>query len=150
MIRRIAGSYEVDQHLREDLWQEIVLAIWQALPKFRGDASIKTFIARIAHNRSISHVAREVKRNRQALLDENIADDSPTPEEASDKNARRRALERIVRTLPIPQREIITLALEGFNHAEIADTFGISVNNATVRYHRAKAALMERIQKTHD
>ena len=48
LISRIAMSYEADPALREDLTQQIFLAVWQALPSYRADASLKTFIARIA------------------------------------------------------------------------------------------------------
>ena len=57
LISRIAMSYEADPTLREDLTQQIFLAVWQALPSYRGDSSLKTFIARVAQNRSISFVA---------------------------------------------------------------------------------------------
>jgi RNA polymerase sigma-70 factor, ECF subfamily len=60
MIKRIAMSYEARPHLAEDLVQEIYLAIWRALPSFRGDASLRTFVARIATNRAVTHVMRAV------------------------------------------------------------------------------------------
>ena len=42
MIWRICGSYEADAEKRRDLHQEALVAIWRALPKFRGDAKAKT------------------------------------------------------------------------------------------------------------
>ena len=56
LVSRIAMTYEADPALREDLTQQIFLAVWQALPSYRADASLKTFIARIAQNRAISFV----------------------------------------------------------------------------------------------
>ena len=38
-LRRAAGAYEFDPARREDLFQDICLALWQALPRFRGEAS---------------------------------------------------------------------------------------------------------------
>ena len=61
MITRIASSHEAEPHLAEDLVQDIYFAIWRALPSFRGDASLRTFVARIAANRAVTHVARAVK-----------------------------------------------------------------------------------------
>ena len=54
-IRRMASSYERDAARRQDLVQDIWLALWQALPGFRGDSSERTFVFRIAHNRGVSH-----------------------------------------------------------------------------------------------
>lgn len=147
MIRRIAAAHEVCPHLREDLVQEIVLALWQALPNYRGEAGLRTFVARVAQNRAIGHAAREARRPKAAALDEGHAEETPSPEQATDAQMRRWMLERTVRSLPVGQREIIALALEGFSHAEIAETLGIGVNAATVRYHRAKAALIARMKE---
>ena len=56
-ISRLAFSYEAVASVREELVQEIALAIWQALAHFRGDCSERTFVYRIAHNRGLTHVA---------------------------------------------------------------------------------------------
>ena len=50
-------------------------------------------------------------------------------------------LQDAVRRLPLSQRQAVTLALEGFSHAEIADALGITANSVGVRLNRAKAAL---------
>src|SRR5579859_7014745 len=55
---RLTACYESDSQAREDLLQEILLAIWRALPSFRGDCSEKTFALRVAHNRCLTHVWR--------------------------------------------------------------------------------------------
>src|SRR5918992_4725752 len=72
LISRIAMSYEADPTLREDLVQQIFLAVWQALPSYRADASLKTFIARIAQNRAISFVARQVRQGPVAEMPEQL------------------------------------------------------------------------------
>ena len=57
-LARIAGAYERDRALRDDLVQEIAAAVWKALPSLSDPAKLKPFVFRIAHNRSVSHVAR--------------------------------------------------------------------------------------------
>src|SRR5688572_51114 len=73
MLARIAGSYESERARRDDLLQEITVAVWRALPSWRGDASLRTFAARVAHNRAIDHLARE-KRAQGAELDDHHPD----------------------------------------------------------------------------
>lgn len=46
LLSRIAASYEANAALRDDLLQDTALALWKALPKWRGDAALKTFVAR--------------------------------------------------------------------------------------------------------
>jgi DNA-directed RNA polymerase specialized sigma24 family protein len=47
MIRRIAAAHESNASAREDVVQEILCAIWRALPNFRGEGSLRAFIARV-------------------------------------------------------------------------------------------------------
>ena len=141
MIGRIARSYEANPARAEELVQEIFLAVWQALPSFRGEANIRSFIARIAHNRAISHVAREVRAPKSFPLDEAMASTAPTPEDTAAASNAREKLEAAVQRLPLNQKLVVTLALEGFTPEEVADVLGITASAASVRLHRAKTAL---------
>lgn len=143
MLGRIVASYEADPALQQELMQEVSLALWQALRKYRGDGSLKAYAARIAQNRCISHVAKAVKAPRQTVLDEALPSASEGPEEMASREQQRLVLMKAVRQLPLPLRQVTTLALEGFSHKEIADTLDISENNAMVRFSRAKTALRD-------
>jgi DNA-directed RNA polymerase specialized sigma24 family protein len=57
-LSRLAASYTNTLSDRDDLLQEIAVAVWQALPRFRGESSERTFVYRIAHNRAITYLAR--------------------------------------------------------------------------------------------
>ena len=146
LISRIAMSYEADPGLREDLVQQIFLAIWQALPSYRADASLKTFIARIAQNRAISFVAKQVRQGPVAEIPEGIESDDPDPEQSAIEASERKRLLEATRKLPLPQREVIILVLEGFGYAEIADMLSIAPNALALRLSRAKAALKKMLE----
>jgi len=141
MLGRIVASYEADPAQQQEVLQEISLALWQALPKFRGDGSLKAFVARVAQNRAVSHVAKSAGQPRRSELDENLACVADGPEATLEKEQQRLMLLEAVRGLPLNLRQVTTLALEGFSHREIAETLGISENNAMVRFARAKEAL---------
>jgi RNA polymerase sigma-70 factor (ECF subfamily) len=141
LISRIALSFEADTALRRELVQDILLAVWLALPAFRGDSSLKTFVASIAQKRSISHVTRRTREPRQVELTAELASSMPPPDEVAMSNDMKKQLVQSIQRLPIPQREAIVLSLEGFSHGEIADVLGISVNAAMLRLQRAKTAL---------
>ena len=148
LIARVARSYESDRGRAEELVQDIHVAIWQALPKFRGEANVRTFIARIAQNRAITHVTREARRPRSAPLEEIVdvlPSDGAGPEDAAAETETRRRLQRAVGELPLALRLTVTLALEGFSPDEVATVLGISASAASVRLHRAKAALMHKL-----
>ena len=147
LISRIAMSYEADPTLREDLTQQIFLAVWQALPSYRADASLKTFIARIAQNRAISYVARAVRLPPTAEMSERVETHEPNPEQSAIESNERRLLLEATRRLPLPQREVIILVLEGFSYAEIADMLSIAPNALALRLSRAKAALKKMLEQ---
>lgn len=142
---RAAGCYEARAADREDLHQEIWLAVWKALPRFRDECSERTFLFRIAHNRGLTHAWR--RRPASLELDEagEVADPGPGPEEDLEAARRREGLARAVRSLPPPQRQVCALSLEGLTHREIADVVGITENNVAVRLSRARDALRRRL-----
>lgn len=145
-ISRMAYSYESAAGIREDLVQEIALAIWQALPHFRGECSERTFVFRIAHNRGLTHVWRR-RPPQQSLEDleeiDEPVDPRPHPEEQAVQTNQRARLMSAIQALPVTHRQIIVLMLEGLSHAEIGEVLGITENNVAVRLTRARKVLKD-------
>ena len=102
---------------------------------------------KIAHNRAITHVSKEASRPRSVELDERLPDPETTPDEAAEQDEARGRLERAVAQLPLGQRLVVTLALEGFSPDEIAQVLGIQVSAASVRLHRAKTSLQQLLEE---
>lgn len=149
LLSRIALAYEGDPSQREDLKQEMILAIWRALPSFRGQSSVKTYVASIAQKRAVTHVSRQRRIPATEELGEEVPSGGPQPDEAAIASDRRSRLLAAVRMLSAAQRETATLMLEGFSFAEIADTLGITTNAAMLRCQRAKASLVEQMGGGH-
>ncbi|HUK36718.1 MAG TPA: sigma-70 family RNA polymerase sigma factor, partial [Vicinamibacterales bacterium] len=141
MIKRIAASHEMRPHLAEELVQDIYLAIWKALPSFREDASLRTFVARIATNRAVTHVVRALKRPPATALPEDLRASGDSPETKAIAQDRQAHLLAAVRQLPLAYRETVMLALEGLAPKEVADVLGISANAVAIRLSRGKELL---------
>ncbi len=146
-IMRLAASYTNARSDRDDLVQEIALALWQALPRFRGECSERTFLFRIAHNRGIAWLARMRSRRAESGEPVEVSDPTPDPESELAQEQRNRNLRRAVRRLPVPFRQVVTLTLEGLNYREIAEVLGISETNAGVRLTRARQMLREMLEE---
>ena len=142
---RVIASYAPPGAEREDLAQEVMVAVWQALPRFRGQGSPRSFVLRIAHNRGLSHAWRRRKQPEPEPPD--VPDPRPGADEQVASSQRAEQFLRHVRTLPLGQREVLTLALEGLAHAEIAAIVGITVENVAVRLGRAREALRRSIEQ---
>lgn len=141
-IRRLCDSYERDPSRRQDLVQDIWLAVWQALTRFRDDCSERTFVFRIAHNRAVSHIQHWQRRRTDPLEDDApIAATGPDPEHSLSQQQRRDRLQAVVQALPLGLQQVVVLTLEGLSNAEVADIIGISENNVAVRMTRARAQL---------
>ncbi|WP_444937976.1 RNA polymerase sigma factor [Microbulbifer sp. JMSA002] len=140
-ISRIARSYVRTTAEHEDLLQEIWLGLWRALPSFRGDASLKTFVYRIAHNRCVTEIAR---RKPQHAGEEELMTLPDNQEGPDERLAEERKSERLliaVKKLPLGLRQTLTLRLEGLSYMEISEVLGISESNIAVRLNRAKERL---------
>jgi RNA polymerase sigma factor (sigma-70 family) len=141
-LSRVAWGYVDGAADHDDLLQDILVAIWQALPRFRRDASERTFVFRIAHNRGCTFAAR--RRHHEPLNDDApIADPRPGPDEALDDARRRERFARAIRTLPDVQRQAVLLRLEGFSLSEIAALQATSEANVSVRLTRGRDRLRE-------
>jgi RNA polymerase sigma-70 factor, ECF subfamily len=147
-LRRVASSYEANAAGREDLFQEIALALWRALPGFRGDCSMRTFVFRIAHNRALTHVWRRGAATLDVVAAEHVIDTAASPETQAARRQQRERLDDAIRGLPVVHRQTLMLALEDLSHAEIASVLGISENAVAVRLTRARQALRETLGVT--
>jgi RNA polymerase sigma-70 factor (ECF subfamily) len=140
-LGRLASSYAGSTGERDDLMQEIALALWQALPRFRGESSERTFLFRIAHNHCINHIVRRRPTESLQHLELDPEDESRPIEAVLGAVQESEQLVAAVRRLPLIQREVVVLALEDMDYAEIAAVLGISESNVGVRLNRARATL---------
>jgi len=145
-ISRLAFGYETVASVREELVQDIALAIWQALAHFPGECSERTFVYRIAHNRGLSHVWK--RRPPHQPLDEIEESDQPIdprphPEEQVAQTDQRVRLMSAIQSLPVVHRQMIVLMLGGLSHVQMAEVLGITENNVAVRLNRARNMLKD-------
>lgn len=146
-LSRLAGSYTNTTSDRDDLLQETAFAIWQALPKFRGESSERTFVFRIAHNRAITYLSRRREQHTDALEEIDVRDPAPGPESEYSRRQRAEKLQQAVRGLPLMYRQVILLTLEGLGYKEISGVLGISESNVGVRLTRARQLLHDALEK---
>jgi RNA polymerase sigma factor (sigma-70 family) len=140
VIGRAARSYARTSAEREDLEQDIALALWRALPGFRGECSEHAFVLRVAHNQALSFLTRRRARLYEPLAEE-PASEAPDPELVAGLSERMRAVFGAIHALPPARRQVLVLGLEGLSHEQIGEVLGISTGNVAVRVNRARAEL---------
>ncbi len=141
VLERVAWGYVDNASDRDDLMQEVLTALWRALPRFRGESSERTFVLRVAHNRGITFAIRH-RRRFEGLPDEGqLPDPAPLAEERLIAEQRRDRLFQAIRRLPEAQRQAVMLRLEGLSQREIAELQQTTETNVGVRLTRARRAL---------
>jgi RNA polymerase sigma factor (sigma-70 family) len=143
MVARICASYERDRDLARELAQDVWFAIWRALPHYRADATLKTFVARIAQFRAISHVTKRAREPFSETLTESRHPEQPAPEHDAIAAGERNRVLRAVQELPLVYRQPVILTLEDFSPGDIATMLGLNANAVAVRLTRARALLRE-------
>lgn len=147
LARRLVG----DPHLAADVAQEALIRAWRALPKFRGDARLSTWLHRITVNTAWTHKKR-AKRHSGPSIDDYMELAAPEgadhPAVAGEILELRGRLRSALDRLPDGQRQVVVLKdVYGWSHAEIAENMGISVTAAKVRLHRARARLVKDLEE---
>lgn len=150
-LARLARGYEPDPHLREDLLQEIHLAIWLSLSSYAGRCSLRTWAYRVAHNTAVSRVTRRRRRAPAFLsLDELSEPQAPPLPDTADLDTTRATLTELIQSLAPLERQIILLYLEELDAASIAEIVGLTEGNIATKVHRIKRVLAQRFHSRNE
>jgi RNA polymerase sigma-70 factor (ECF subfamily) len=141
-ILRICSVYAGDPEDRKDLFQDVALNIWKALPSFRKEATIDTWLYRICLNVCMQH-ALKLKRTKHNTIDIDgikISDDSNIYNNM--ENAERiKQLYSCIAQLNEADKLLITLFLEDLPYKIMSDITGFTENHIAVKLNRVKKKL---------
>jgi RNA polymerase sigma-70 factor, ECF subfamily len=156
-LARLVGEAEA-----EDVTQEVFLKISRALPSFRGESQLSTWIYRIARNAALDRLrAPSFKRAaNDGRMDEpglgewasedpeaRAVDEGPSLEELACRKERYDCYRGLIRELPVHYRTIVELSeLEDMAAGEIADLLGLSAGAVKIRLHRGRVKLLEELK----
>ena len=131
---------------RNDLLQEVLLAVWKSIPAFRGQARPTTYLYRVCHNAALLWIRTE-KNYRRRL--ERFGALTP---EAFDTDADALTDERLaklysaIRQLKPLERSLILMSLDGLSYREMATVLGLSESNVGVKLNRIKNQLTQTLK----
>lgn len=141
-----------------DVSQEVFVKLWQSLPTFRGECSIKSYLMKLTKNASLDLLRRRSRRQSESLTVENdkgeetqldIPDTSveSNPAEAYLKEERIRKVREGIMKLDEAERQIIVMRdMEDMPYSDMASALGISEGTVKSRLHRARSALKKILQ----
>jgi len=142
LIAKVCYMYATDSEHFKDLFQETQINIWQALDRFRGEASVSTWIYRITINTCISCFRQTRRHAATMLLDPSemlaIADIATDDHEHA---ACLREMYTLINSLPALDKALIMMWLDEKSYQEIADVTGLTRTNVAARLSRCKQRL---------
>jgi RNA polymerase sigma-70 factor (ECF subfamily) len=140
-----------------DTAQEVLLKMYRALPKFRGEAAFSTWVYRITVNTCRDMLRRSYKQKEGLLIDfgegdeegegrRDVADYSYIPEKILIDKEAENYLQALITGLSPKYRMVITLReISGLGYQEIADTLDISIGTVKSRLSRARKCMQEQV-----
>ncbi len=146
-LGRLARAYERDADRQRDLLQDIHFALWRSFDQYRGLASLRTWVYRVAHNTAASHVMKDRRARTSQWVDLDHIADAPDPATTHDAHAENDMLSRLmalIHQLKPPDRQVMLLYLDGLDARETGEITGLSPGAVATRIHRIKAVLAKR------
>ena len=143
LCRRMCANDEDAQEAAQDAF----LALWRSAKSFRGDASLSTWLYRLATNACIDLLRRNKRGGERVSLDDEeaafeLADESPLPEQALERKETQRLINEGLAALPEDYRAILLLReAEGLSYAEIADAMHLELGTVKSRISRGRVLL---------
>jgi len=149
ILHHVAHGFAVGAD-RHDLMQELLLALWRAVPAFRAASLPSTFIFRVSHNAALTWKRTEkgYRRRVDTLQQIHFASAETTEDVASETpDDQLELLYAAIRTLEPLDRSLVLLQLDGASYAQIAEIHGLSESNVGVRLNRIKQKLTATLQE---
>lgn len=144
-----------------DITQEVFVKVFRGISRFQGEASLRTWIYRIALHEALNqrrwwsrHGKREVtieadpsgsQEQHPALVD-TLVDQHESPFEAAAHAEMASHIEAALRQVPEPFRTVVVLRdIEGFGYEEIAEILNANLGTVKSRLMRGRAHLKSRL-----
>lgn len=141
---KVARSYTSTPADMDDLQQEMKLQLWTSMPSFQGSAKPSTWIYRVCLNTALSWRRGNVRREnrlQRAIAPEHLSAIPATASHDPDEGEMVEKLYAAIHTLPMFDRALMLMALDGLAYREIAEITGLTENHVGVSLTRARRRL---------
>ena len=130
----------------EELTQDVFVRVWEALPSFRGQSALSSWIHRLAVNVFLGERRSTGRRERRVFATAGPEEFETEGQQASEAN--QLDLERAIGRLPQGARAVFVLHdVEGYQHGEIARMIGIAEGTCKAQLFRARRLLREALSR---
>ena len=147
-LLRICSVYAKDAEDTKDLFQEVLIHIWQSMPNFKSKSLLSTWIFRIALNVCLRFRSKDSKKQKRFLHMDGMAIANLTSEKEYDgQHEQLVQLRNCIKELNEADKAVITLYLEELPYKEISGILGLAENTIAVKVKRIKKKLLNCINQ---
>lgn len=144
----VCMRYAKDTEQAEDILQDGFVKVFSKLKDFKSEGSLEGWVRRVMVNTALDQIRKNGKMLGDISTDDvayKLEDNDPIVETLMAED-----LMKMIKAMPDGYKVVFNMfAIEGYSHAEIADTLGITESTSKSQYSRARAYLRERIEKIH-
>ncbi|MCK0132489.1 RNA polymerase sigma factor [Flavobacteriaceae bacterium F08102] len=146
-IYRLCLGFMGNKTDADDLFQEVLIKVWNNLDTFRNESNIDTWIYRITTNTALLTLNRKTKLNKKEInYQPNIPHYDIENLNSNDKELKVKKLYKAISLLKEIDRLIIGLLLESCSYEEISNITGLKTSNVGVRINRIKKTLNKKLK----
>ena len=141
IIYKVSRMYCDKNECRQDLFQDILVQLWQSYPSFNNKSKFSTWLYRVALNTAIAQFRKDKKNNEDSMpeIPVNIVEE----ETYKEKEDRREIVQKAISKLNKAEKAIIILYMDDYSYEEISDIAGITMSNVGVKINRIKTKLQK-------
>ena len=141
ILHKICNAYFLNNPNKEDYYQEILIRLWKAYPKFKNQSLFSTWMYRVALNSAID-IIRKISL-KPKFIEISINELNIPNSKSKVESDEQEKLYQAISQLNINERAITLLYLDDYSYDEIASIIGISKNNVGVKINRIKKELIK-------
>lgn len=144
ILHKLCRVYTNDDSEYEELFQEMLIRVWQSLESFRGESQLSTWLYRVCINTALNFRVKLKSAGKFVQFETDFPADFKFEDETSEQL---KQLYAAIRELKPIDRAIVSLYLEEKSYEETAQILGISKTNVATRLMRLKQKLIEKLAK---
>jgi RNA polymerase sigma-70 factor (ECF subfamily) len=141
IIFKVSKMYCDKEECRQDLFQDILVQLWQSYPSFNNNSKFSTWMYKVALNTAIAQFKKEKKKPEKSVPDvpTNILEEDSYKEKENQIEIVQKAISKLNKA----EKAIIILYMDDYSYEEIAEISGITTSNVGVKIKRIKTKLQK-------
>lgn len=141
IIHKVSRMYCDNEDCSRDLFQDILVQLWQSYPSFNQKSKFSTWMYRVALNTAIAQFRKEKKNTEDCVPD--LPVNIPEEESYREKEDRRALVHKAISKLSKAEKAIIILYMDDYTYEEISEISGMTLSNVGVKISRIKGKLQK-------